>query len=232
MLEPRKLLGDLLDAKVPGTQSTIGDTAANATDLARRNPLATTALAALLLGTGSGRALTGSVLKIGGLAAVAGLAYQAYKNYQGGKAPAETPTPAIELLPPPSDTAFHHSQTPQSENEFAMTLVRAMIAAAQADGTVDETERQAILDRLRAAGAGEEAEAMLEAELGRPASIGNLIGEARTDAQKVELYTASRLALEVDTPVERSYLQALATRLKLPDNLVRHIESAVESVRA
>ena len=48
----------------------------------------------------------------------------------------------------------------------------------------------------------------------------------------MELYTASRLAVEVDTPVERSYLQALATRLKLPDNLIRHIESAVESVRA
>jgi uncharacterized membrane protein YebE (DUF533 family) len=73
---------------------------------------------------------------------------------------------------------------------------------------------------------------MLEAELGRPVSVGQLIADARTDAQKVELYTASRLALDVDTPVERSYLQALATRLKLPDNLVRHIESAVESVRA
>jgi uncharacterized membrane protein YebE (DUF533 family) len=73
---------------------------------------------------------------------------------------------------------------------------------------------------------------MLEAELKRPVSVGQLVAEAQTDAQKVELYTASRLALEVDTPVERSYLQALATRLKLPDNLVRHLESVVEAVRA
>lgn len=232
MLEPRKLLGDLMETQVPGTQSTIGATTAEATELARRNPLASAALAALLLGTGSGRALTGSVLKIGGLAAIAGLAYQAYRNYQSGKAPAEEPVRAAELAPPPSDTAFHHSQTPQGENEFAMTLVRAMIAAAQADGTIDEAERQAILDRLRAAGAGEGAEAMLEAELKRPVSVGQLVAEAQTDAQKVELYTASRLALEVDTPVERSYLQALATRLKLPDNLVRHLESVVEAVRA
>jgi uncharacterized membrane protein YebE (DUF533 family) len=232
MLEPRKLLDDLLQTNVPGTQSTIGDTAASATELARGNPLATAALAALLLGTGGGRALTGSVLKIGGLAAVAGLAYQAYRNYQSGKAPAEAPAPVAELPPPPSDTAFHHSHTPQSGNGFAMTLVRAMIAAAQADGSIDEAERESILERLRAAGAGEEAETMLEAELRRPVSIGKLVAEAQTDAQKVELYTASRLAVEVDTPVERSYLQALATRLKLPDNLIRHIESAVESVRA
>jgi uncharacterized membrane protein YebE (DUF533 family) len=232
MLEPRKLLGDLLDARLPGTQSTVGETATRASGLARDNPMATAALAVFLLGTGKGRALTGSVLKIGGLAAVAGLAYQAYRNYQSGTTPAETPVPAIELLPPPDDTAFHHSQTPQGETEFAMTLVRAMIAAAQADGAIDAAEREAILDRLRAAGAGADAEAMLEAELGRPVSVGQLIADARTDAQKVELYTASRLALDVDTPVERSYLQALATRLKLPDNLVRHIESAVESVRA
>jgi uncharacterized membrane protein YebE (DUF533 family) len=230
MLEPRKLLGDLLDTNIPGTQSTVGETAANATGLARDNPLATAALAALLLGTGSGRALTGSVLKIGGLAAVAGLAYHAYRNYQGGNAPAETPAPAAELLPPPADTAFHHSQAPQSE--FAMVLVRAMIAAAQADGAIDAAEREAILDRLRAVGAGADAEALLETELGRPVSVGRLIAEAKTDAQKVELYTASRLALDVDTPVERSYLQALATRLKLPDNLVRHIESTVEAARA
>jgi uncharacterized membrane protein YebE (DUF533 family) len=232
MLEPRKLLGDLLDTRLPGTQSTVGETAANATGLARDNPLATATLAALLLGTGSGRALTGSVLKVGGLAAVAGLAYHAYRNYQSGNAPAETPSPAAELLPPPADTAFHHSQTPQGETGFAMTLVRAMIAAARADGAIDAAEREAILDRLRAAGAGADAEALLETELGRPISVGQLIAEARTDAQKVELYTASRLALDVDTPVERSYLQALATRLKLPDNLVRHIESTVEAVRA
>ena len=104
MLEPRKLLGDLMETQVPGTQSTIGATTAEATELARRNPLATVALAALLLGTGSGRALTGSVLKIGGLAAIAGLAYQAYRNYQSGKAPAEEPVRAVELAPPPSDT--------------------------------------------------------------------------------------------------------------------------------
>ena len=69
MLEPRKLLGDFLDARVPGTESTVGETATKATGLARENPMAAAALAALLLGTGKGRALTGSVLKIGGLAA-------------------------------------------------------------------------------------------------------------------------------------------------------------------
>ena len=53
-----------------------------------------------------------------------------------------------ELLPPPADTAFHPSQAPQGETEFALTLVRAMIAAAKADGHIDDDERQKIGDKL------------------------------------------------------------------------------------
>ena len=57
--------------------------------MAKDNPLAAGALAAILLGTGTGREVAGGALKLGGLAAVAGLAYKAYQNYQSGKAPAE-----------------------------------------------------------------------------------------------------------------------------------------------
>ena len=62
----------------------------------------------MLLGTGRGREVAGSALKLGGLAAIAGLGYQAYKNYQAGKRqPAAQPAQAQpELLPPPADSGF------------------------------------------------------------------------------------------------------------------------------
>ncbi len=232
MLEPKKMLDDLWEASVPGTDSTVAEAAGQARELARENPLATAVLAALLLGTGGGRALAGAVLEIGGLAAIAGLAYQAYKNYQSGDAPTELPGGLDSLLPPPDDTAFHHSRSPQGEGKFAMTLVRAMIAAAQADGTVDDAERLVIRGRLQESGIDEDGGSILDQELRHPVDVGKLVAAARTDAQKVELYTASRLAIDVDTPVERSYLQALAARLKLPDNLVRHVEATVVSSKA
>ena len=55
--------------------------------MAKDNPLAAGALVAVLLGTGTGRKVTGSAIKLGGLAAVAGLAYKAYQNYQNGSQP-------------------------------------------------------------------------------------------------------------------------------------------------
>ncbi len=60
------------------------------------------------LARGTGREVAGGALKLGGLAAVAGLAYKAYQNYQSGKAPAEAEqTAGGELLPPPDDSSFH-----------------------------------------------------------------------------------------------------------------------------
>ena len=42
-------------------------------------------LGALVLGTGTGRSLAGSAIKLGGLALIGGLAYKAYQNYQQGQ---------------------------------------------------------------------------------------------------------------------------------------------------
>lgn len=231
MLDPKALLDDLLGSKVPGTQSTVREKAGQAAQLARDNPIAAGALAAILLGTGPGRKVTGSALKIGGLAAVAGLAYKAYQNYSKGASPDAAAQGEPELLPPPADTAFDPAQAPQGEAEFALVIARAMIAAARADGHIDEAERARIADRLHLSGIGEEAEAFLLAELEKPVDLDGMVAAAQTDAQKVELYTASRLAIDPQTRAERGYLDMLAGRLRLPDALVDHIEATVAQAK-
>lgn len=240
MLDPKALLNDLLGSNVPGTGKTVRDTAGQAAQMARDNPLAAGALAGLLLGTGTGRKITGSALKLGGLAAVAGLAYKAYQNYSTGAQPGAGPDaqPGAgaagqepELLPPPSESPFNPAQAPQGEAGFALIIVRAMIAAARADGQIDEAERARIADRLRLSGIGAEAENFLMAELETPLDLDAIVAAAETDAQKVELYTASRLAIDPDTRAERGYLDLLAGRLKLPDALVDHIEATVSGAK-
>ena len=227
MFDPKKLLDDLLGSKVPGTELTVREKTGQVTQLAKDNPLATGAVLAVLLGTGAGRAVTGSALKLGGLAAVAGLAYKAFQNYQSGEQPAEAAAREPELLPAPEDTSFHPSQAPQGEEEFALTLVRAMIAAAKSDGHIDDEERKKIADRLRLSGIGAEAEKFLIEELERSDILSELVAAAKTDAQKIELYTASRLAINPDSRAERGYLDLLAGRLELPDTLVEHVEATV-----
>lgn len=233
MMDPKKLLDDLLGSNVPGTQGTLRDKAGQAVQMAKDNPLAAGTLAAVLLGTSPGRAMTGSALKIGGLAAIAGLAYKAYQNYQNGGQPQASTTQNTEpeLLPPPSDTPFHPSNAPQGEAEFALVVVRAMISAARADGHIDDAERSRIADRLRLAGIGAEAEAFLLEELEKPVDIDGILSAAQTEAQKVELYTASRIAIDPNTRAERGYLDMVAGRLQLPDALIDHIEATVSEAK-
>ncbi|MGB6119964.1 MAG: tellurite resistance TerB family protein [Mesorhizobium sp.] len=231
MFDPKKLLDDLLGSQIPGGNGTVRDKAGQAVQMAKDNPLATGAIAAVLLGTGAGRAVTGTAIKVGGLAAIAGLAYKAYQNYQNGGEPQQTANGDTGLLPPPEDTSFHPSQAPQGEHEFALTLVRAMIAAARADGHIDDEERARISERVELAGMGAEARSFLDEELSRPVDMDALVAAAQTDAQKVELYTASRLTIEPETRAERGYLDLLAGRLKLPDALVDHVEATVASAK-
>lgn len=232
MFDPKKLLDDLLGSNIPGTTGTVRDKASQVTQLAKDNPLAAGAIAAVLLGTGPGRKLAGSAVKLGGLAAIGGLAYKAYQNYQAGNKPVDVTAEEQVLLPPPTDTPFNPAQAPQGESEFALTLIRAMVAAAKADGHIDDDERRRIGEKLSMAGLDSEAGQFLDAEMAKPATLDELVASAKTDAQRVELYTASRLAITSDTRAERGYLDLLAGRLGLPDSLVDHIEATVQQVTA
>lgn len=238
MFDAKKLLDQFLGSQIPGMSGSVRDKAGQATDLARRNPLAAGAIAAAVLGTKTGRKLAGNVATVGGVAAIAGLGYLAYKNYKSGQSPQEAPQPQVnevELLPPPpADSPFHPQSTahsPAMSNSFALTLVQAMIAAAKADGHIDEAERARIMEKVQISGLDDEAEAFIQKELANPVDLDSLIAAARTEEQKVELYTASRLTIDPDTRAERGYLDMLAGRVGLPDALVDHIDATVSSVK-
>lgn len=236
MFDAKKLLDQFLGSQVPGVGGSVRDKAGQIGQLAKDNPLATGAIAAVLLGTGTGRRLAGDAIAVGGLAAIAGLGYQAYKNWQSGQQaqPTDASTAATaqpELLPPPADSDFHPDASTNS-GDFATVLVRAMIAAARADGTIDEQEREAILGKVKLAGLSDDAQKFLESELASPVDLDAIVAAAQSESQKVELYTASRIAIDPDTRAERGYLDLLAGRLGLADALVDHIEATVSSAKA
>jgi uncharacterized membrane protein YebE (DUF533 family) len=231
MFDPRKLLDQFLGAQVPGVDGTVKDRAAEVINLARDNPMATSAITGLLFSTKAGRKLTGNVAALGGLAAIAGLGYQAYRNYQAGQSPEAAPSSPPQFLPPPSDSGFA-SAPAVAGDDFALSLVRAMIAAARADGTVDAEERERIFGKFREAGINGEAGAFLEKELAAPVDLDSILATARTEEQRVQIYTASHLAVHPETRAERGYLDMVAGRLGLADALVAHIEATVATAKA
>lgn len=128
--------------KATGGQTT-DDLLAKLKDLVANNQLAAGGLGGLLVGSKSGRGVIGSAAKLGALALIGGLAYKAVQNYQAGK-PLITGASAL-TAPAPDGTGFEpDAQT----NESATLLIRTMIAAAAADGRIDEHKRQRSSDRL------------------------------------------------------------------------------------
>jgi uncharacterized membrane protein YebE (DUF533 family) len=231
MFDPKTLLDQFLGSNIPGTEGTVRDKAGQASQLAKNNPLATGAIVAVLLGTKTGRSLGGTALKVGGMAAIAGLGYQAWKNYQAGKAPVDSAKAEPELLAPPSDSEFS-AEPADVDSSFALSLVRVMIAAARADGHVDDAERARIHDKLALSGLGDDAVAFLDRALAEPVDMDTLVASAKTEAQKVEMFTAARLAIDPDTRAERGFLDLLAGRLGLADPLVDHIDATVAAAKA
>lgn len=104
--------------------------------------------------------------------------------------------------------------------EHAKLMIRAMIQAAKADGTIDEAERAQILAQLGEASAEEVA--FVQAELDRPIDILGLAGDVH-EAARVQVYSAALMAITVDTEAEKTYLRSLAAALALDPETVAQV---------
>lgn len=168
----------------------------------------------LLMGNKKGRKIGSKAIKIGSVAALAGLAYTAYRKYQAAQTPAGVGAPIA--LPAPAEP-----QTPPA------LMLKAMIAAANADGHVDEIERARILTELDKIGLGRDAVAMFNAELAAPASAQALAAHVGGVEQATEIYALSVAIVGDADPAEQAYLRSLQAALGLPDGLAREVAQAL-----
>jgi uncharacterized membrane protein YebE (DUF533 family) len=215
MFDPQKLLGQVLGGG-------IGDKSGLSPDLLKglAGGAAVGGLAGILLGSKSSKKLAESALKVGGTAALAGLAYKAYQtwqaNQQGGGSSAVPPTDATGTLFLPSAA--------KAQDDLSLALLRAMISAAKADGHIDAAEQKAIFAKLDGLDLDTEAKAFVIDEMRKPLNIDSVVADATTPERAVEIYTASVLAIDPDDPAEQAYLAMLAARLKLAPDLKATIE--------
>ncbi len=187
-------------------------------------------LAGLLLGGKKPRKIAKSALKVGGIALVGGLAYKAWNDWQANKAPAPAaPAPQPERLQAPAETPFVPDNEAEAEN-LSRALIRAMIAAAKADGHVTDEERGRIAEQLGALELSGDDRAFINDELSKPLNVGEVADAARTPEQAAEIYAASLLVIDPDGAAERGYLAMLAARLKLEPGLVEHLHASTASV--
>ena len=184
-------------------------------------------LISILLGK-KGKKRGGGLLSHGGAALLGALADRAYRNWQAGRQPAAAP-PATPRDAAEVDPRFLPGAAPAANGEaFELSLIRAMIGAARADGHIDGEERRRIFAQVEEAGLDAEAKAFVFDALDSPIGVSEVAASAATPEQASELYLISRLAVDPDDPAERAYLEALAHRLKLPAEFVAHLDSQAD----
>lgn len=157
------------------------------------------------------------------LAALAGLAVEALAGAVSSAPrapdPPPRPMPGLPPGPPPAPAA-----AVGAEDREALLIVRAMIAAARADGAIDAEERAAVAGQLDQAGLEPEARELVLREFAAPASIEALAGEVGDPVLAAQVYAACVLAVGEPSASERAWLGDFARRTGLGAGTAAAIE--------
>lgn len=186
-------------------------------------------LLGLLLGGKKLQKMATGAVGYGGAAVVGAMAYKAYQNWQQGRVAATAPVTTQADLGQ-LDQRFLPDAAPAADGQpFQLLLIKAMIGAAKADGHIDAQEQKVLFAQVEKMGLDAESKAFVFDALTQPVDIAVLAGAVSGIEQATEVYLISRLAIDVDEPAERAYLQALGHKLNLPAELVAHLDHQVES---
>lgn len=139
-------------------------------------------------------------------------AYQALQRSQASAAPQQTPQTA-DLL-----------SGPQVE-EHSHAVLRALIAAAKADGRIDESEKHLISSEIGKHTDDPNLQQWLDDEVAKPLDPTEVAQAAQNDpAMAAEMYLASVMLVDDQQDAERNYLDELAAALQIDPELQVHLE--------
>ena len=136
-------------------------------------------------------------------------------NSAGNSAAAPPPPPVSSTIVPPAPAA--------EKDTGALLLIDAMLAAANADGHIDEQEQEKIFQQLKAINSDQEGFSYVQQRIEQPPSIEQICQQARDADIARQVYTVSLLAITVDTSAEQNYINQLASCLPLSNAVITQL---------
>ncbi|MDG3087384.1 tellurite resistance TerB family protein [Vibrio hannami] len=172
-------------------------------------------LLGVLMGSKKAKKMGKKALGVTSAAALGALAYKLYNDYQGGNDSGSSPA--------------QPQQQPETldENQHSTLILKAMIAAAKADGHVDAEEQAKIEQALAEMGADDSVNTFVQTELNKPLDPSEVAQLVSSPQQATEVYLATLLVVDEQNFMEKAYLKELATQLNLADDLVLQLENQV-----
>lgn len=152
------------------------------------------------------------------LASLGMAAFQAYQAWQRQQATA--PQQAIQTV----------DQLDGAEAEaHSHGVLRALIAAAKADGTIDAQEQQMISTEIGRHTDDPQLQEWLDAEVAKPLDAADFAEYANDPALAAEIYLASVMLVNDQQDAERNYLDDLAGQLQIDPQLQVHLEQQAKA---
>ncbi|AUY32437.1 tellurite resistance TerB family protein [Pseudomonas soli] len=153
------------------------------------------------------------------LASLGMMAFKAYQSWQRSQAAA--PQQAVRTVDQLSG--------PEAE-DHSHAILRALIAAAKADGRIDPQEEQLIYAEIKRQTSDPQLQQWLDEEVGKPLDAAEVAKSARDPAMAAEMYLASVMLVDDQQEAERAYLDELAGALQLDPALQVHLEQQAKGV--
>ncbi|WP_078083570.1 DUF533 domain-containing protein [Microbulbifer mangrovi] len=121
------------------------------------------------------------------------------------------------------NSADEGAAAPGVGEDQADAMLKAMVAAAQADGRIDEAEQHNILQALD----GQLESSTLDAFrqfLTQPVNLDDVVSAANDPATAFNLYLVSAMTINPDNAQEKQYLAALAEKLGISEQAAQAVE--------
>lgn len=183
--------------------------------------------------------------KMGSMALVGGLAWKAYQSYTAKQAQDRAfnqgkyayegenlkSAKHFDYSPEHIDETRFDDAIDEQNSEGQMLLLRAMVAAAHADGHIDTSERMKIFEQVEKLDLTAKEKTSLFDEMKAPWTIEKIVESVPCSEIASEVYTVSAMAIDLKCVESRVYLNKLATLLCIPSELQASIEETIEDGR-
>jgi uncharacterized membrane protein YebE (DUF533 family) len=175
-------------------------------------PAALGGIAGALLTTSTGRKLAGGAALGGGVAALAAVLFDKYKD-------------AL----PQFGTAEPAAQPQATLDRRITRLITAMVFAAKSDGHIDPKEQEAIQARIDALNVDASTDAILHQAMELPLDPSTIAHDVSSPEEAMEVFIASCTVISIDHFMENTYLDELARQLHIPADVAQSIKKDVSA---
>lgn len=182
----------------------------------------------LLMGSKKTRKMGKKAVGVTSAAALGALAFKVYKDWQSNQPASESKAGpnTLETSSTSLDGSIHATSLANEEKQNTLIL-QAMIAAAKADGHVDEQEQHQIQQAVEALGADPSVNLFVQQELSKPLDPAEIATLVSSPEEAAEVYLASLLVVDEQNFMEKTYLQELAKQLNLAPDLVAQLSAQI-----